>query len=325
MLVSRMLAITGGSQLDSAPNLTWKAYQAKDVSPDVLCEALRLHNDATEVVLLDSQGHKGERGTFNVLGLVHPQETLKVTYKVDDRRIRWGTNPGANDLYELQLDSIDQVWPVLQKVLDAHNPTAHDSLSQSLPTEIPFWGGFAGYISYEAGLETIQVDSYRPSEIPDINFAFIQRSIVINHEQVSILTCGIWEEIIPDNWTRQGLVYVQSLHRDDSAWVAEMGGIIDQLEVRGKSTAGQDPVLQQAIRDAQVTKPKGVEYKQKVLDCQEFLRSGDSYELCLTDQTEIRLPAVKYANATPHLLFYTRTDTDSQTAQWKASKSLEFV
>lgn len=313
MLVSRMLAITGGSQLDSTPNLTWKAYQAKDVSPDALCEALRLHNDATEVVLLDSQGHKGERGTFSVLGLVHPQETFKVTYKVDDRRIRWGTNPGANDLYELQLDSIDQVWPVLQKVLDAHNPAAHDSLSQSLPTEIPFWGGFAGYISYEAGLETIQVDSYRPSEIPDINFAFIQRSIVINHEQVSTLTCRIRKETLPNSLTCQGLVYVQTLHRDDSAWVAEMGGIIHQLEVRGKCTSEQDQILQHAIREAKVTKPQGLEYKQKVLDCQEFLRSGDSYELCLTDQTEIRLPAVKYANANRHLSSHTRTDTNPQT------------
>lgn len=150
----------------------------------MLCEALRLHNDATEVVLLDSQGHKGERGTFSILGLVQPQRTLKVTYKVDDRRIRWGTNPGVNGLSEMQLDSIDQVWPVLQKVLDSHNPAGH-SYGPDLPVKVPFFGGFAGYISYEAGLETIQVDPHRPSEIPDINFAFIQRSIVINHEQAS--------------------------------------------------------------------------------------------------------------------------------------------
>lgn len=293
-----MLAITGGSQPDSTPALTWKAYQSKNVSPDALCEALRLHNDETEVVLLDSQGHKGERGTFSILGLVHPQETLKVTYRVDDRRIRWGTNPRANRLSQLQLDSIDQVWPVLQKVLDAHNPTGHDSLGRTLPTEIPFWGGFAGYISYEAGLETIQVDSHRPSEIPDINFAFIQRSIVINHEQASKSLFEISKEPDPNNPIYQGLVYVQSLHRDDSAWVAEMGGVIQQLEVGEKRPVKEDPSLQHAIRHAQVTKPQAVEYKQKVLDCQEFLRSGDSYELCLTDQTEIRLPAVKYATAT---------------------------
>lgn len=78
-----------------------------------------------------------------------------------------------------------------------------------------------------------------------------------------------------------------------------MGGVIQQLEVGEKRPVEEDQILQHAIRHAQVIKPQGVEYKQKVLDCQEFLRSGDSYELCLTDQTEIRLPAVKYAIATP--------------------------
>lgn len=83
-----------------------------------------------------------------------------------------------------------------------------------------------------------------------------------------------------------------------------MGRIIQQLEVGDKRAVQQDEVLQHAIRHAQVTKPQGVEYKQKVLDCQEFLRSGDSYELCLTDQTEIRLPAVKYVIATLYLSSY---------------------
>lgn len=180
-----MLAITGHPGPGLSPRLTWEAYKSQKVSPNALCEALRLHLDELEVVLLDSQGHKGERGTFSILGLVDPKETLKVTYKVDDRCIQWGTNPGANNLSKLRLDSIDQIWPMFQKVLDAHDPRGHDGFGQMLPMEIPFWGGFAGYISYEAGLETIQVDTHRPSEIPDVNFAFIQRSIVINHEQAS--------------------------------------------------------------------------------------------------------------------------------------------
>lgn len=112
--------------------------------------------------------------------------------------------------------------------------------------------------------------------------------------------------------TYQGLVYVQSLHRDDSAWVAEMGGIIQQLEFGDKRTVEQDQVVQRAIRHAHVTKPQGVEYKQKVLDCQEFLRSGDSYELCLTDQTEIRLPAVEYVVAAPYPASYIMDNADEE-------------
>lgn len=288
-----MLARTGLSSRYPAPRLTWKTYQSQTVSPNELCEALKLHVDGTEVVLLDSQGHKGERGRFSILGLVDPQETLKVTYKVDDRCVCWGTDSGSNSLSKVQLDSIDQIWPVFQKVLDAHDPRGHDCPGETLPTEIPFWGGFAGYISYEAGLEAIQVDVHRPSEIPDINFAFIQRSIVINHEKASTLYRATRQEHLANDLNSQGLVFVQSLHRDDSAWVAEMGEIIERLENGGTKKTDENPFLQQAIENAEISKPEGAEYKQKVLDCQEFLRSGDSYELCLTDQTEIILPAVK--------------------------------
>lgn len=74
-----------------------------------------------------------------------------------------------------------------------------------------------------------------------------------------------------------------------------MGEIIQQLEDREAHTEDDNSLLRQTIGQAQVGKPDGAEYKQKVLDCQEFLRSGDSYELCLTDQTDIRLPHVGYA------------------------------
>lgn len=99
----------------------------------------------------------------------------------------------------------------------------------------------------------------------------------------------------------QGLIYVQSLRDDDSAWVAEMGQVIQRLEGSGAHTTGEDLILRHAIGHAQVRKPEEIEYRQKVLDCQEFLRSGDSYELCLTDQTEIRLPALKYTLQNPFL------------------------
>lgn len=70
--------------------------------------------------------------------------------------------------------------------------------------------------------------------------------------------------------------------------------MIQGLE-RAKLPEDDDLLLQQAVKQAQVNKPVEAEYKQKVLDCQDFLRSGDSYELCLTDQTDIRFPPVKYA------------------------------
>ena len=66
--------------------------------------------------------------------------------------------------------------------------------------DIPFWGGLTGYITYEACLETIDVPSQTPRiERPDICFAFVERSLVVDHEKQSI--------------------YVQSIKRDDQEWV----------------------------------------------------------------------------------------------------------
>ena len=69
-------------------------------------------------------------------------------------------------------------------------------------TWAPFWGGFMGYASYEAGLETINVHSKQEAECPDICFAYITRSIVIDHQLKKL--------------------YVQSIRKsDDQAWVDE--------------------------------------------------------------------------------------------------------
>lgn len=83
-----------------------------------------------------------------------------------------------------------------------------------------------------------------------------------------------------------------------------MGEILRRLEDPAAHIEDENPLLRKAIRQAQVSKPDGTEYKQKVLDCQEFLRSGDSYELCLTDQTDIKLPSVEYAKPVPPLFFF---------------------
>lgn len=59
-----------------------------------------------------------------------------------------------------------------------------------------FCGGLIGYISYEACSETIGLPPEKQSQGPDVCFAFIEQSIVIDHNNQ--------------------VVYVQSLHEDKS-------------------------------------------------------------------------------------------------------------
>jgi len=279
------------------PFLRWARHPAASISPTALCEALGCNR--RDLVLLDSQGHAS--GRFSILGLVIPDKTMKVTYRVTDKTLRYGF--GAGETASVKLDSIDRVWPILQEALDLHNPRSHHASSNThrtgmdhfvegrLPAESSFWGGFMGYISYEAGLETIQVDLHQScstGDIPDINLAFIHRSIVIDHVA--------------------GQTYVQSLLPDDWAWILDVGRVIEGL-VGQSSTRVRSPLadaakmlqqaatgldeaaeLERSLRQAHVARPEEASYRAKVLKCQEFLASGDSYELCLTDESLVTVP-----------------------------------
>ncbi|KAF2635323.1 para-aminobenzoate synthase [Massarina eburnea CBS 473.64] len=275
--------------------LRWEKKPAAKITPTSLIEVLGQKQN--EVVLLDSQGHAS--GNFSIIGLMVPGKTMKVTYKVADKILRYGIDQGQT--CTMQLNSIEEVWPMLQEALDLHDPRNQGGSSRAsstssdmapagldqyvaghLPVGSPFWGGFMGYISYEAGLETIDVEPHA-SYIPDINFAFCHRTIVIDHK------------------TSQ--VYIQSLLPNDLAWILDVGRTVDGLTSRAELTADtadsqksitdarECATLDRFLSSAQVARPQETSYRDKVLRCQELLASGDSYELCLTDETKISVPA----------------------------------
>lgn len=295
---------------DDTITLQWSKVDAPDVAPSSLVEALGQKDQGhgrREVVLLDSQGHKS--GEFSIIGLVTPNQTMKVTYRVSEKTIRYGYTEG--EMRSLAVDSIEDVWPLLQETLDLHEPShseetfIEEDSPASTPGDLdcrqqrqwPFWGGFMGYVSYEAGLETLDVESH-PScatgGVPDINFAFIHRSVVFDHATST--------------------AYIQSLWGNDSAWIEQTKDVIERLQndskptvdiwaesngkrqkigahsTAAKATLEESAALSDALLHADIKRPGEMEYRNKVLRCQELLASGDSYELCLTDETQIHVP-----------------------------------
>ena len=137
----------------------------------------------------------------------------------------------------------------------------------------PFCGGFIGYFSYEAGVAGLDV---RPAEevsrAPDVNFVLVSRSIVIDH--------------------REGLVYVQSArhaltgHGDDKAWLSGVSTMLRDA-IAQRSSGGDAPV-ELPSTNVHVTMPTREDYVAQVKAAQRYLAQGESYELCLTGQTDIR-------------------------------------
>jgi para-aminobenzoate synthetase len=161
----------------------------------------------------------------------------------------------------------------------------------------PFWGGFMGFVPFEVGLGSIAVPppSLKSADegfehTHDMLFAFIHRSIVFDHN------------------TNQ--VHVQSLLPGDAYFLQRVQRVIQYLAVQ-RSVAewtacelAELAVLADYTSHMQIYPPDDEAYRQKVRQCQELIRAGESYELCLTAQTIIKIPRV--ANLEIPWLLYKR-------------------
>jgi para-aminobenzoate synthetase len=135
-----------------------------------------------------------------------------------------------------------------------------------------------GYTTYEMGLEGIDVKSEsrkgRRHSRPDLCFAWVERSLVVDHVK--------------------NVIHIQQLapgaqKTSVNVW---MDGLATKLENSLLQTqCVHPPISRQEIHRSvlSITPPKNSEYESKVLACQSSIRAGDSYELCLTDQTTITL------------------------------------
>lgn len=154
---------------------------------------------------------------------------------------------------------------------------------------IPFWGGWMGFCSYEMGLDLINVKTSRQRVVPDFSFLFVERSVVF------------------DQQTRK--VYVQSIKEHDEAWVKDMLQQLESLDQMVGQGHSRHPStsLGDIIASIEFSVPDHDDYTEKIKTCQEQLRAGNSYELCLTSEARIDTPAPKsdisyalYQNITKH-------------------------
>ncbi|OIW29213.1 para-aminobenzoate synthase [Coniochaeta ligniaria NRRL 30616] len=261
------------------PILCWKKLPATGITSTDLYEALR--DAGHETILLDSQDHP--RGRFSILGLSDTHTSPRLIYQVAEGVLRYyhGTGApgsdknGSSPVTDTRLlSNIDQVWPLLQQALDQNKPRQVDIL----PDDVPFWGGWMGYISYEAGLETIHVSldpTCASQSAADVNMVFIHRSIVLDHKSSTAV--------------------VQTLLPSDEDWLSNISAMIQQTAQQKQNelkipNGHHDSALERHLAHSRVIKPDQFEYCAKVAACQDVLAAGDSYELCLTDESHITCP-----------------------------------
>lgn len=220
-----------------------------------------------------SVGTANVRGRYSIIGLDLDESTRFEYTSGSHQMVQIDPQYGSNipKLSSKDTRIFGGIWAFLAQHLNARRVAEGNQGS-------PFWGGFMGYTTYEMGLEGIDVKfkdrKGRRQRRPDLCFAWVERSLVVDHVK--------------------NLIYLQQLA--PRASTASVKSWIDRVSAKLEPALSPIPCIHQPTSTEgfhplviSTAPPKNPEYESKVLACQSSIRAGDSYELCLTDQTTIVL------------------------------------
>ncbi|KAJ5570299.1 uncharacterized protein N7459_009729 [Penicillium hispanicum] len=222
-------------------------------------------------------------GRYTVISVPSP-DSWRLEYDVELQKLNMYQLNAEHKTAEESI-GVAQLWDALRYLMEMKKVNSGSS-------EVPFWGGFLGYFSYELGLsclphpmgsEEASTSYTRPpkhnpgpsvEDPPDVSLLWCERSAVIDNET--------------------GDIIIQSTREPDDL----VGGWLDEalqlLQARSEN-AEEDPTADAEFMDSILRKgiisfPEEADYKRQIETCKEELQAGESYELCLTSETSITLP-----------------------------------
>lgn len=212
-----------------------------------------------EIMLLNSASAPGE---WSIIGLPIENHSDVITHSTENpdfiQLSKWNSDQSStvkcDDLFKYLSDymSVRYFAPEIQNA----------ELGSC-----PFVGGLFGYMSYEEGsfIDIKNLKKRTKSDIDDTKLCFIERFIAISPEKN---------------------VYLVSIKPHDDAFFKTTLNKFDSIQSPLKDTENFD-LLSKEIK---VTIPDKDKYFDTFHNCQKYLHSGDSYELCLTYNTMIHIP-----------------------------------
>lgn len=226
-----------------------------DLQAVTICELLDVTNDKSPFVMLESAAGPGR---YTIIGCLHASSP-HITYTIGDDFLHLQQGKSCS---RVPLESQD-VWLWVADFMNQRKA------SGGLPN-VPFWGGLVGYLSYEIGVEALSIPitaAEKQLRHPDMNLVFVDRSIVLDLED--------------------GTIYLQSILEGDQKWLIDTTELLRSAAQEHSTPTIVAPSSLNARTSFSL--PDGKTYQNRVSTCQEYLSSGDSYELCLTARTRITL------------------------------------
>ncbi|MCX4678968.1 aminodeoxychorismate synthase component I [Streptomyces sp. NBC_01433] len=236
---------------------TWVCVEG-EVDGRTLFEAFC--GSSTESFWLDSSDT--DRARFSIIGGLPDARSTTASYRVAEGRV---TVTDADD-------SVRYVDGDLFTFLKDQQRFLRVDREDLLPFE--FRPGFVGYFGYELRADTEKMAVSRHSRLPDARFLLTDRYVAVDHREKRVYLLfasgpGLGE------------------HADAQAWFESASRTV--RKVISAPPADLEPTAR-----AQPEEPEGVVFRDskeaylaKILKCQDYLSSGESYELCLTNTASI--------------------------------------
>jgi para-aminobenzoate synthetase len=221
-------------------------------------------------------------GRYNIISVPSPG-SWRFEFSIEAQKLTMYQLSAGRKMVEDSL-TVTQVWDALRYLMEMKKV-------ESGSTQVPFWGGFLGYFSYELGLACLP---HPKGSSESTSYENASRNSSENSgnnpADVSLLWCE--RSIVIDNTT--GTIIVQSTCESDNlpcGWLDETLQLLQESAPTIQNNGPHDTqFLNSILQDAQFIFPEEDTYKQQIKACQAELEAGESYELCLTSETSITLP-----------------------------------
>lgn len=250
-------------------------FSHRDTKPIDVCEYLS--TQGTDFVFLNSAADPGD---WSIIGLPLENESEVITHSIDSPDVVKVLKYRSPDGVTQPIKSIMKFVASRMEDRYVSRKDLEAQLGAKQGTPLPFFGGYMGLFSYEEGkhLVTKDMEPICNQETPDTKLVFIERFILFSRKTQEWLLVSIRQHDDEEERCLQLITDLTQVHPDLR---------IDINSVHSKVKDYCRPEDQ----DIEYTFPDREIYKKQFELCQEYLHSGDSYELCLTTQLKIKLPS----------------------------------
>lgn len=225
-------------------------YRKMELTDDPVDIFRKISMRNEHVIWLDSSRVIKGLSRFSYIGEYTGKNDFIIKYYQKEKIIKKIDQDGEKIINESILDFIDSY---LRK----------NKISSKTELPFDFQGGFVGYLGYELKEELLGVKTY-DSRQPDAEFLFLNKYLVIDHEDNMLyLVCLTDTEETAQNWFRDTEERLQKS--------------IERLNY---------PTLKKFNGDNYKLSRNKEQYIKDIEKCKNYLRQGESYEICLTNKIE---------------------------------------